>query len=113
VTFEIWGVPDGRDVDFSLADVENEREGQNFVVYTDSLAPGRSRQVEFKATGFESTVVRTVTDANGAVIHQDTFYSDYVKVDGIYEVGRFPTDPRAGTRIPASEYVRPGQPTDG
>jgi vancomycin resistance protein YoaR len=108
VTFEIWGVPDGRTVKFSRADVEGEKPGQNFVEYTDSLPPGKTEHVEFKATGFESTVVRTVRDASGNVIHEDTFFSDYIKVDGIYRVGRYPGDPRAGTRIPASEYVRSG-----
>ena len=113
VTFEIWGVPDGRSVKFSRADVENEKEGSNFVVYSDALPPGKTEHVEFKATGFESTVVRTVRDANGTVIHEDTFFSDYIKVDGIYRVGRYPGDPRDGTKIPASEYVRSGPPTEG
>jgi vancomycin resistance protein YoaR len=106
VTFEVWGVPDGRTVEFTEADVQNEKEGQNLVMYTDALPPGEVEHVEFKATGFESTVMRTVRDTNRAVIHEDTFFSDYIKVDGIYRVGRFPGDPADGTTIPASEYRR-------
>lgn len=106
VTFEIWGVPDGRTVDFSRADVRNEKEGGSFVIYTDELPAGRSERVEFKTTGFESTVTRTVRAANGGVLHEDTFYSNYSKVDNIWRVGRFPGDPPHGTRIPASEYSR-------
>ena len=113
VTFEIWGVPDGREVAVSRADVQDEKPGANFIVYTDSLPAGVTEQVEFKATGFESTVIRTVRDANGTLLHEDTFYSDYIKVDGIYRVGRYPGDPRDGTKIPASEYVRSGPPTEG
>jgi vancomycin resistance protein YoaR len=110
VTFEVWGVPDGRRAKFSHPDVRNEKQATTYIQYTDALPPGKTKHVEFKTAGFESTVVRTVTDANGVVIHQDTFYSDYVKVDGVYQVGRYPGDPRSGTKVLASEYVktRPG-----
>jgi vancomycin resistance protein YoaR len=105
VTFQIYGVDDHRTVAFSKPKVEKVKEAANFVVYTNELGPGKSNHAEFRTDGFDSTVTRTVRDSNGVVIHQDTFFSDYVKVDGIYEVGRYPGDPRAGTRIPASEFV--------
>jgi vancomycin resistance protein YoaR len=110
VSFSIYGVPDGRKVKFSKPDVKDEKEARNYVVYTNDLEPGKFEQVEFRAPGFRSSVTRTVRDAAGNVIHQDTFSSNYKNVHGIYMVGRFPGDPRAGTRILASEYVRPASP---
>jgi vancomycin resistance protein YoaR len=110
VTFEIWGVPDGRTVEFSTPRVEHEKEAENFVEYTDDLEPGVIEHVEYKATGFDSWVTRTVRDAQGVMIHEETYFSDYIKVDGVYKVGRFPGDPKDGIRIPADEYVPSGTP---
>lgn len=107
VTFEIWGVPDGRTVDFSKPRIENEREATTKIRYTDELAPGEFERVEFKVDGFDSWVSRTVRSAQGAIIHDDTWFSDYGRVDGIYELGRFPGDPKAGTVIPAEDFVPP------
>lgn len=104
VTFEIWGVPDGRTVDFSKPRIEHQKVAENYVEYTDDLEPGVAEHVEFRADGFDSWVTRTVRNAQGAVIHEETFYSDYIKVNGVYKVGRYPGDPKAGTRIPANEY---------
>jgi vancomycin resistance protein YoaR len=108
VTFSVYGVPDGRKVKFSKPTIKDEQEAKNYVIYTNDLPPGKFEQVEFRSPGFWSSVTRTVRDAAGNVIHKDTFTSDYRNVNGRYMVGRFPGDPRAGTRILASEYVRPG-----
>ena len=55
-------------------------------------------------------VTRTVKDANGNVIHQDEFYSNYRTINGMTQVGRYPGDPPDLTIIPASEY-HPSGPT--
>jgi vancomycin resistance protein YoaR len=110
VTFEIWGVPDGRTVKFTKPEVTKEKEAQNFVEYTDNLPPGVIKHVEFRSPGFDSVVSRTVYDATGAVIHENTFYSDCIRVNGVYEVGRYPGDPRHGTKIPAAEWAPTGPP---
>jgi len=107
VTFEIWGVPDGRTVDFSKPRIEREREATTNIRYTDELAPGEFKRVEFKVDGFDSWVTRTVRNAQGVIIHENTWFSDYRKVDGMYELGRSPGDPRAGTVIPAADFVPP------
>jgi len=106
VTFQVYGVPDGRKTKFSSPDISKEKEATNYVVYTNALEPGKVHHAEYRSPGFNSAVTRTVRDANGNIIHQETYYSDYIKVDGIYEIGRYPDDPRAGTKIPASEYVK-------
>ena len=107
VTFEIWGVPDGRRVDFTKPRIEREREATTKIRYTDELEPGVFKRVEFKANGFDAWVTRTVRDSEGAIIHEDTFFSDYHRVDGMFELGRSPGDPKAGTIIPAEDYVPP------
>ena len=113
VTYEIWGVPDGRTVTLSDAIVTNEREATEYYEFTDTL-PGRvTERDEYRADGFTSVVTRTVRDAAGNVIHQDTIRSSYRRVDGIILVGRLPGDPPAGTRIPADQGLPPApNPTD-
>jgi len=110
VTFEVWGVPDGRKAKFAAPKVSKLKVASNYVVYTNDLPPGKIHQAEFRSNGFLAAVTRTVRDANGNIIHQETYYSDYVMVDGLYLVGRYPDDPRAGTKIPASEFVKHPKP---
>ncbi len=107
VTYEIWGVSDGRTVNLSQADVQNEREANNYYEFTDELAPRQTERDEYAADGFTSSVTRTVRDANGNVIHENTIRSNYRRVDGIVMVGRMAGDPPAGTRIPYSQGLPP------
>lgn len=100
VTFQVWGVGDGRTV--SLADpiVTNQVPAEQFYQFDDTLAPRATERTEYGADGFDSVVTRTVRDASGNVIHQDTYRSDYKKVDGIVLLGRCNNDPPAKTKIP-------------
>ncbi|HVM29160.1 MAG TPA: VanW family protein [Candidatus Limnocylindrales bacterium] len=99
VTFEIWSLPNGRTVEFSKPRVENQERAKDYIEYTDELAAGQTKRLEYPRNGFESWVTRTVRDASGKVIHRDTFYSKYRTISGILLVGRGPTDPVAGTRV--------------
>jgi len=113
VTYEIWGVSDGRTVNLSQADVQNRREAKNYYEFTDDLAPRQTERDEYAADGFTSSVTRTVRDASGNVIHEDVIRSNYRRVDGIVKVGRMAGDPPAGTRIPFSQGLPPApNPTD-
>jgi vancomycin resistance protein YoaR len=113
VTFEIWGVSDGRTVSIANPIVTNEREANNYYEFTDELPPRVTEREEYAADGFNSSVGRTVRDRNGNILHQDTFRSDYRRVDGIVLVGRMPGDPVAGTRIPYRDGLPPApNPTD-
>jgi vancomycin resistance protein YoaR len=114
VTFQIWGVPDGRTVSLSDPKVTNKQPASEYYEFTDSLAPRETKVDEYKADGFNSVVIRTVRDANGNIIHQDTITSSYRRVNGIILVGRYPGDPPAGTQWPASQGLPPApgpQPT--
>lgn len=107
VTFEIWGVPDGRTVTLSDPKVTNKQPASEFYEFTDTLAPRVTQTVEYKADGFNSVVIRTVHDANGNILHQDTITSSYRKVDGVILVGRYPGDPPAGYQWPTSQGIPP------
>jgi vancomycin resistance protein YoaR len=100
VIFQIWGVPDGRTVHLSEPEVTDRKKGIEKLQYTDNLAPGERKRVEYPITGFKATVVRTVRDADGNVIHRDTYFSNYRTIDGIVQVGRRPGDPEHGTKVP-------------
>jgi vancomycin resistance protein YoaR len=107
VTFEVYGVDDGRTVQLSEPRIVSRREAKAYIEYTDELAPGVRRRVTSPYDGFESWVTRTVRDRDGNVIHRNTFRSRYRALDGLVKVGRYPGDPASGTRILASQYRRP------
>lgn len=104
VIFEIWGVDDGRTVNLSEPRIEDVVKAPLYFKYSDELAPGERLVVQDQYDGYNSWVTRTVRDSAGNVIHKDTFRSRYKMLPGITEVGRFPGDPPAGTRILAAEY---------
>jgi vancomycin resistance protein YoaR len=110
VTYEIWGVPDGRTVQLSNPIVTNERKSKSYYEFTDELPARVQERKEYGADGFVSVVTRTVRDASGNIIHTDTLRSNYRKVDAITLVGRAPGDPPAGTRIPVSQGLPPAGP---
>jgi vancomycin resistance protein YoaR len=88
VRFEIWGPPTGRTVSFSQPIVRNVVRAIDTVQYTTSLRPGQSKRIEYPDNGMQVWVTRTVRDASGKVIHRDTWYSDYKRVNGIVLVGK-------------------------
>ena len=100
ITFQLWSVPTGRTVTFSKPVISNYTTATNNPpIYTDTLAPGRMNQAEYKTDGFDVSVSRTVKDAAGNVIHVDTFFSRYARVNGQLEIGG--PAPGAGTPPPA------------
>ena len=88
VTFEIWGPPTGRTVSFSRPTIRNVTRAIDTVQYTSSLRPGVRQRIEYPVDGMQVWVTRTVRDKNGKVIHDDTWYSDYRRVNGIVLVGK-------------------------
>jgi len=99
VTFQVWGVPTGREITFSEPRIENTKVAKDFFEYSDKLEAGKLERIEFPTDGFQAWVTRTVTDEDGNVIHEETYYSRYIRVHGVTLVGRSPGDPPAGTRI--------------
>ena len=100
VTFQIWTVPTGRTVSLSEPRVENRKKAVETIRYVDNLPAGQRKRVEWPVNGFDAWVTRTVRDATGTIIHQDTFFSHYKTIKGITLLGRSPGDPKAGTTVP-------------
>jgi vancomycin resistance protein YoaR len=88
VRFDLYSVPTGRTVSFSKPVVKNVKPATTRTVYTASLRPGAREQTEYPADGKDVWVTRTVRDASGKVVHQETYYSHYARVDGIILVGK-------------------------
>ncbi len=99
VIFEIWGVPDGRTVEFSKAKIENRKPAYEVLRYTDNLAAGKRKRVEYPANGFDSHVTRVVRDADRQLVHRDAYRSRYAMIKGITLVGRSAGDPPHGTEV--------------
>ncbi len=87
VTFQIWSVPNGRTVALSDPITSDHRSAIETTQVDSSMAPGSARRVEYPHDGFKVTVSRTVRDAGGNVLHQNTWFSDYRTVNGITLVG--------------------------
>ncbi len=106
VKFVIWSVPTGRTISFSTPIVKNIRPATDTTVYTTDLAPGVRERLEYPVDGKDVWVTRTVTDASGAVIHQETYYSHYARITGVLRIGQAsvptPTPTPTPTAAPSS-----------
>jgi vancomycin resistance protein YoaR len=87
VRFEIWSVPNGRTVTLSRPRVTNVVAGYDTVVKTTDLPKGTEERTEWPVDGKDVSVSRTVRDANGRVIHFETYISHYHRMVGILRVG--------------------------
>ncbi len=118
VIFQIWSVPNGRTVSYSKPVITNVKRATDVMRYATvdpngkALPAGSWYRVEYPTNGFWSVVVRTVKDASGNIIHQDTVSSKYVVVTGMTLIGWAPGDPKVGTVIPNPHpfpnYAPPG-----
>ena len=104
VTFEIWSVPTGRTVSLSTPIVKNRRPATTITQETETLPAGERKQVEYPVEGKDVWVTRTVRDADGNVVHEETYYSHYARIDGLILVGtggKSPTPTPTPTAPPA------------
>ncbi|HEY6607761.1 MAG TPA: VanW family protein [Candidatus Limnocylindria bacterium] len=87
VTFQLWSVPNGRSVVLGAPTISNQRTATDTTQLVPSMAPGSARRVEFPHNGFDASVSRWVYAADGSLVHQNTWFSDYRAVNGITLVG--------------------------
>jgi vancomycin resistance protein YoaR len=87
VRFDLFSVPTGRTVTFSNPIVKNVRNPTDTIQYTSTLPAGARERIEFPVQGKDVWVTRTVRDADGRVIHKETYYSHYARITGIVLVG--------------------------
>ena len=93
VKFEIWGPPTGRTASFSAPTIKNVVYPTDSVQETTTIPVGARKRIEYPVKGMQVWVTRTVRDAAGTVIHSDTWYSNYKRVNGILLVGVKVTTP--------------------
>ena len=87
VRFEIWSVPNGRTVSWSGPSVSNVVRGYDTEQKTSSLARGKRERIEWPVDCKAVSVVRTVRNGAGGVVHRDVFVSHYHRMVGITRVG--------------------------
>ena len=83
----IWSVPNGRTAALSAASTSNHTSFIDTTRVDPTMAPGTSRRIESPHNGFNASVSRTVRDADGNVVHQDNWFSDYRAVNGVVVMG--------------------------
>jgi vancomycin resistance protein YoaR len=88
VRYEIWGIPDGRQVSLTRPSVANLRRATTQTVLVSTLPRGVREQTEFPADGMDTSVTRVVRDRNGRILHRDTYRSHYTLWNGRIEIGR-------------------------
>ncbi len=76
VTFDVWGLPTGRDVTFTAPVQRNFRD----VPPTQAADP--AFPTGYAVRGRDAWITRTVTAADGTAVHLDTFFSHYAPVWG-------------------------------
>ena len=87
VTFQIWSVPTGRTVVITDPVTSNYGTAIETTVVDPSMAAGTAKRVEFPHDGHDVSRTRYVYDADGNLIHQNTYFSSYRTVNGITVVG--------------------------
>lgn len=89
IRFDLWGMPLNRTVSFTNPVTWNPTFGHDTIEYTSALPTGVTKRVEYIHNGFSVSVTRKVTDnATGALLHSDTYVSNYQTVNGVVQVGR-------------------------
>jgi vancomycin resistance protein YoaR len=87
VTFQMWSVPNGRSVVLGAPVTSSHVAARDTTIVDPSMAPGSARRVEFPHDGFNVSVSRWVYGADGTLLHQNNWFSDYRAVNGITLVG--------------------------
>jgi vancomycin resistance protein YoaR len=86
VTFRFYSTSDGRTVQKDGPYVSNiVPHGPALYEENPELAPGQIKQVDYAVDGFDATVYRTVY-RDGRLLYQDTFFSQYVPWQAVYQV---------------------------
>jgi vancomycin resistance protein YoaR len=110
VTFEIWGVDDGRTVELSQPRIEDQvAPSFMYVEYTDQLPDGRRDHVNDVYQHFDAYVTRTVRNAAGEVTIEETYHSGYRMLPEYVRAGRGPGDPASGkiVKVPVTPTLTP------
>lgn len=95
VKFELYSVPTGRTVEISAPTVKNIRPASDSTQATSTLPAGQRKRIEFPVDGKQVWRTVTVRNADGSILRQKTYYSNYARVTGIVLVGQRAAAPPA------------------
>jgi len=87
VTYELWGLPDGRTVSIGRPAVSNVVTASTRFDYVTTLPKGVREQTEYPSNKMDVAVTRIVRNAAGKIIHQEVWRTHYVLWNGIIQVG--------------------------
>ena len=110
VTFQLWSLPTDRTVIWPVGVKSNLTTATDGTLYVGNLKPGQTLRSEYVTDGYDTSVNRIVKDASGAVIHNDTWKSRYVKVNGVLQIGITPPPPSPSSPPPPSSPSSPPSP---
>jgi hypothetical protein len=99
VTFELWGVSDGRTVSYQGPFTKNVKRPSTPVwQYDPTLPAGRVEQMVHGRSGMDVTYIRTVTMPDGTIKHQNNWFTRYTPWEDFYVYGPGVTPPE-GVRV--------------
>ncbi|MEN9938954.1 MAG: hypothetical protein RLZZ387_5533 [Chloroflexota bacterium] len=106
VTFELWGVGDGRAVSYTGPNTRNVvQPGQAVWQFDPTLPAGKTRRLVHGRPGMDVTLVRTVTLPDGSLLRRDTYNTRYRPWDDYYLYGPGVVPP-AGVKIMRAATVK-------
>jgi vancomycin resistance protein YoaR len=110
VKFELYSVPSGRNVVISAPVVKNVRQASDSTQRTHTLAAGVRKRIEFPVDGKQVWRTVTVYNADGTILRQKTYYSNYARITGIVLIGEGPKATPAATPEPTPEPTPEAEP---
>jgi vancomycin resistance protein YoaR len=88
VTFQVYGVDDGRTVSYRGPVIRNVvQPGKPIWQFDPKLKPGEVQQLVHGRAGMDVNYYRTVTMPNGAIKHNDNFFTHYKPWEDYYTYG--------------------------
>jgi hypothetical protein len=111
VKFELYSVPNGRRVEISAPVVKDVRRASDSTQLTSTLPAGARKRIEYPVDGKKVWRTVTVYNADGTVLRQVTYYSNYARITGIVLVGEGSTTTVAPASQPQTEPDTALEPT--
>ena len=100
---ELWSLPTGRTTTFAGGVKTSIVTAKDTTAYVPFLPAGqKTYRAEYPTEGYKTVVTRTVTAADGTIIHRDTWTSNYTKVDGLLQIAGTPPPSASPTPLPST-----------
>jgi vancomycin resistance protein YoaR len=111
VKFELYSVPTGRRVEIGQPVVKNVKPASDSTQLTNSLPAGNRKRIEYPVDGKQVWRTVTVYNADGTILRQKTYHSNYARITGIVLVGQGSTAAAEPESDPAPEPEAAPEPT--